>query len=124
MVLNGTTVSYGRGKAIVVKTGMQTEFGLIAGAVQSIKEEAPPIKQKVEQLGRKLGLVAIIGCVLVAIVYTALGFELIQVLLVSVSLAVSAVPEGLPAVITITLALGAGRYTYYARAYETCSSQS
>lgn len=109
MVFSGTTVGYGRGKAIVVKTGMQTEFGLIAGAVQSIEEEEPPIKQKVEQLGRKLGLVAIIGCILVAIVYIALGFELIQVLLVSVSLAVSAVPEGLPAVITITLALGAGR---------------
>jgi Ca2+-transporting ATPase len=109
MIFSGTIVEYGRGKAIVVKTGMQTEFGLIAGAVQSIEDEDPPIKQKVEQLGRKLGLIAIIGCVLVAIVYIALGFELIQVLLVSVSLAVSAVPEGLPAVITITLALGAGR---------------
>jgi Ca2+-transporting ATPase len=109
MVFSGTTIGYGRGKAIVVKTGMQTEFGLIAGAVQSIEEEVPPIKQKVEQLGRKLGLIAIFGSVLVAIVYITLGFELIQVLLVSVSLAVSAVPEGLPAVITITLALGAGR---------------
>ncbi len=109
MVFSGTIVEYGRGKAIVVKTGMQTEFGLIAGAVQSIEEEAPPIKQKVEQLGRRLGLIAIIGCILVAIVYISLGSELIEVLLVSVSLAVSAVPEGLPAVITITLALGAGR---------------
>ncbi len=109
MTYMGTSVSYGRGRAIIVCTGMATEFGKIAGAVQTIEEEAPPIKQKVEQLGRQLGLVAIVGCLFVAVVYAVLGYNLVEVLMVSVSLAVSAVPEGLPAVITITLAIGASR---------------
>jgi Ca2+-transporting ATPase len=109
MTFMGTSVGYGRGKAIIVRTGMATEFGKIAGAVQTIKEEAPPIKQKVEQLGRQLGLVAIVSCAFVAVVYAVLGYNLVEVLMVSVSLAVSAVPEGLPAVITITLAIGASR---------------
>ncbi len=109
MTFMGTSVGYGRGKAIVVRTGMETEFGKIAGAVQTIEEEEPPIKRKVERLGRQLGLVAIVGCALVAVVYVILGYNLIDVLMVSVSLAVSAVPEGLPAVITITLAIGASR---------------
>lgn len=109
MAFMGTSVGYGRGKAIVVRTGMETEFGKIAGAVQTIEEEQPPIKRKVERLGRQLGLVAIMGCTLVAVVYVFLGYNLIDVLMVSVSLAVSAVPEGLPAVITITLAIGASR---------------
>jgi Ca2+-transporting ATPase len=109
MAFMGTCVGYGRGKAIVVRTGMETEFGKIAGVVQTIDEEQPPIKKKVERLGRQLGLLAIMGCVLVAVVYVVLGFNLIEVLMISVSLAVSAVPEGLPAVITITLAIGASR---------------
>jgi Ca2+-transporting ATPase len=109
MTFMGTSVGYGRGKAIIVRTGMATEFGKIAGAVQTIEEEAPPIKRKVEQLGRQLGLVAIVGCAFVAVVYAMLGYDLVEVLMVSVSLAVSAVPEGLPAVITITLAIGASR---------------
>ena len=109
MAFMGTSVGYGRGRAVVVKTGMSTEFGKIAGAVQAIEEEPPPIKKKVEQLGKQLGLVALVGCLLVAIVYVVLGKNLVEVLLISVSLAVSAVPEGLPAVITITLAIGAAR---------------
>lgn len=109
MAFMGTSVGYGRGKAIVVRTGMETEFGKIAGAVQTIEEEQPPIKKKVERLGRQLGLVAIMGCALIAVVYIVLGHNLVEILMVSVSLAVSAVPEGLPAVITITLAVGASR---------------
>lgn len=103
----GTIVSRGRGTAVVTETGMSTIFGGIADMVMTIEEEAPPLKKKIETLGRQLGFISLALCVWVFIlgvfVYQT---PLEETLLTSISLAVSAIPEGLPAVLTITLALG------------------
>jgi Ca2+-transporting ATPase len=103
----GTIVSRGRGTAVVTGTGMSTIFGSIADMVQTIEEESPPLKRKIEALGRQLGVISLALCAWVF----ALGVFVYQTpledtLLTSISLAVSAIPEGLPAVLTITLALG------------------
>ncbi len=104
-----TIVTYGRGRGIVVNTGSNTEIGKIAEAIQSYKDEATPLQKKLDELGKWLG----IACLLVCIVVFAIGFirggDLLEMLLVSVSLAVAAIPEGLPAVVTIVLALGMKR---------------
>jgi len=121
----GTTVTYGRGAGIVVETGMQTEIGLIAEMIQSYEEEPTPLQRRLDQLGRWLGwgTLAICGLVFIEAVIQdtnlsligqqGLGTylaqtqqEIVQLFIVAVSLAVAAVPEGLPAVVTIVLALG------------------
>ena len=121
----GTTVTYGRGKGIVVETGMQTEIGLIAEMIQSYEEEPTPLQRRLDQLGRWLGWGALAVCGLVFIealiqdtnisLITSQGFisyltqtqqKLVELFIVAVSLAIAAVPEGLPAVVTIVLALG------------------
>ncbi|MDP2899975.1 MAG: cation-translocating P-type ATPase [Candidatus Bathyarchaeota archaeon] len=111
MVFMGTHATYGRARAVVTGTGMSTEFGKIAELVQSVEEEQTPLQQKLESFAKKLGKI-IIGIVIlifvVEIFRSGLGIEsILDSLMVSVSLAVSAVPEGLPAVVTISLALGA-----------------
>lgn len=116
----GTMVTYGRGRAVVVSTGMHTQFGLIAQMVQSYQAEPTPLQRKLEQLGKTLGIVALAVCGLVFAVGVArflinpipgvtLLEELLDMFIVSVSLAIAAVPEGLPAVVTICLALGMRR---------------
>ena len=109
MVYMGTSVAYGRGKAVVTSTGMNSEFGKIAKMVQAVEVEEPPLKQKVEHMGRKLGTISVVLCVLVFFVGFFIYGDIISMFMIGVSLAVSAIPEGLPAVITITLALGVGR---------------
>jgi len=109
MVFMGTTVTYGRAKAVVTQTGMETELGKIAHSMQSVEQEQTPLQKRLEQLGRRLALAAI---ALVTVIF-ALGmfqggnFE--DLFLTAVSLAVAIIPEGLPAVVTIALALGARR---------------
>jgi len=109
MVYMGTVVTYGRGTAVITKTGMQTELGGIAEMMQAAGQEPTPLQVRLGQLGKALALVAF---VLVAIVF-ALGWwrgeELRLLFLTSIGMAVAAVPEGLPAVVTIALALGARR---------------
>jgi P-type Ca2+ transporter type 2C len=109
MAFMGTSVSYGRGTAVVVETGMKTELGHIADMLQEVSEERTPLQRRMAELGKWLAVGAF---VLVAIVF-AVGVwrgEPLQVMfLTAVSLAVAAVPEGLPAVVTIALALGAQR---------------
>ncbi len=109
MVFRGTSVSYGRGLAVVTETGMRTELGRIADLIQSVGQEPTPLQRRLDQLGRILVIVAL---VLVAVIF-ALGLlrgePLRLMFLTAVSLAVAAVPEGLPAVVTISLALGAER---------------
>jgi P-type Ca2+ transporter type 2C len=111
----GTLVTYGRGKGIVVGTGMNTQMGMIAEMLQSVEEEQTPLQKKLDQLGKMLGLAALIICALVFGVYVLraithplveLGAAVADAFLISVSLAIAAVPEGLPAVVTITLAIG------------------
>jgi len=103
----GANVSRGRGTAVVTGTGMSTIFGGIADMVQTIEEESPPLKRKIEALGRQLGVISLALCAWVfALGVFVYQTPLEETLLTSISLAVSAIPEGLPAVLTITLALG------------------
>jgi len=110
MVFMGTVVTNGRAVAVITETGMSSQFGRIAGMVQAIDVEPPPLRQKMEKIGRQL---ATISVVLTVFVFFVLWFvhdrTLEQVFMTSISLAVSAIPEGLPAVLTITLALGTAR---------------
>jgi P-type Ca2+ transporter type 2C len=109
MLYMGTTVSYGRGTAIVTATGMDTELGNIATLLQAVTEEKTPLQRRMAELGKWLAVGAL---VIVAIVFAEgviQGEPLTEMFLVAVSLAVAAVPEGLPAVVTIALALGAQR---------------
>lgn len=106
MAFMGTLVAYGRGRGLVVRTGMRTEIGTIATMLQTVEEEDTPLQRRLDQLGKVLGWAALAVCGLVFLVGFARGFEPLEMFLVAVSLAVAAVPEGLPAVVTITLALG------------------
>jgi Ca2+-transporting ATPase len=121
----GTTVTYGRGTGIVVGTGMQTQIGLIAEMIQSYEEEPTPLQRRLDQLGRWLGwgTLAICGIVFIEAIIQDTNIsviatqgltsylvqtrqEIVDLFIVAVSLAIAAVPEGLPAVVTINLALG------------------
>ncbi len=106
----GTLVSYGRGRGVVVNTGMQTQLGLIAGMLQSVEQEETPLQRRLDQLGKLLGWGALAICALVFVIgILRSGGALDQILdmfMIAVSLAIAAVPEGLPAIVTISLALG------------------
>ena len=109
-VFMGTVVTSGRAVAVVTETGMRTEFGNIAGMVQAIEVEEPPLKRKMEKMGRQLGAISVILCIWVFLIGVFVHkFDLETMFMTAVSLAVSAIPEGLPAVLTITLALGVSR---------------
>jgi Ca2+-transporting ATPase len=109
MVFSGTIITNGRGKGIVVKTGMQTEIGKIAKMIQEVKPEPTPLQIKLEKLGKMLGIAVIIICIIVFIGGALTGKNLLEMFKTAVSLAVAAVPEGLPAVVVVSLALGARR---------------
>ncbi len=106
MAFMGTLVTYGRGRGVVVSTGMRTQLGLIAKMLQSVEAEATPLQKRLDQLGRTLGWGALTVCGLVFAVGWLRGFDPLEMFLIAVSLAIAAVPEGLPAVVTISLALG------------------
>jgi Ca2+-transporting ATPase len=107
MVFMATHTVYGRGRAIVIATGMKTEFGKIAEMVQTVEEEKSPLKLRVGRFAKKLGILVTIACVAIFLLEIFKGEPLIESFLIAVALAVSAVPEGLPAIMTVTLALGA-----------------
>jgi Ca2+-transporting ATPase len=105
----GTVVTYGRGTGAVVETGMRTELGRIAEMIQTVKQEPTPMQLRMRQLGRGLAIAAI-GIVLVIFAAGMLrGEDLKLMFMTAISMAVAAVPEGLPAVMTVSLALGAHR---------------
>ena len=104
-----TMVTYGRGRGIVVGTGMHTEIGLIADMIQSFEEEPTPLQIKLDQLGKWLGIGALAVCAVVFGVGVLRGIAPMTMFITAVSLAIAAVPEGLPAVVTICLALGLQR---------------
>lgn len=115
MAYMGTTATYGRGRAVVVATGMQTEIGKIADMIQSTEDETTPLQQRLDQLGQTLSIGALLICLLVGVVIfgreiTGGDFKLAEALesslLTAVALAIAAVPEGLPAIVTINLAIG------------------
>ncbi len=109
MAFMGTTVSYGRGVAIAVATGMQTELGKIAAMLQTVTKELTPLQKKLDHLGKTLAVLAILISTLYFVLGWMRGEDLRLLLMTAVSLAVAAIPEGLPAVVTITLAIGSQR---------------
>lgn len=109
MVYMGTLVTYGRAEIVIVATGMQTELGKIAELIQQVESGASPLQQRLDQLGKVLALGAVAVSGLILVLGLLRGESLKLMLMSGVSLAVAVVPEGLPAVMTITLALGAQR---------------
>ena len=105
----GTNVTYGRGVAVIVETGMNTELGHIATLIQEVDNEMTPLQKRLDQLGKVLGVVAVAIAGLIFVLGIIDGEPIELMFMTAVSIAVAAVPEGLPAVVTITLALGAKR---------------
>jgi len=114
MLYMGTTATRGRGVAVVVETGMQTEMGRIADLMQGVEQEETPLQRRLEQLGKWL----VVACLIICAIVVAAGLlrtdhmsreEITQLFLAGVSLAVAAIPEGLPAIVTVALALGVQR---------------
>lgn len=102
-----TIVTYGRGLGVVTHTGMETEIGNIAELLNEVEDEMTPLQKKIDKLGKLLGIISIVVVVLIFIIgFFFQGMDPVELLLVSVSLAVAAIPEGLPTVITVVLALG------------------
>ena len=106
MLFSSSLVTYGRGKGIVVETGMTTEVGKIAEMINETEEQITPLQQKLNKLGKTLGITAIIICVVIFIIGLFQQKEPIHMFMTAVSLAVAAIPEGLVAVSTIVLAIG------------------
>ncbi|HEY8550877.1 MAG TPA: HAD-IC family P-type ATPase, partial [Vicinamibacterales bacterium] len=114
MVFSGTAATYGRGRAVVVATGMRTEMGRIAGMLRDVPDETTPLQKELDRVGRLLG--AIVVAIAIVMIATIILVEqvrglsaLFDVLILGVALAVAAVPEGLPAVVTAVLAIGVQR---------------
>ncbi len=114
MLYMGTAANYGRGTAVVIATGMQTELGNIAELIQGVGNEQTPLQKRMAQLGRTLALV-VLGIIALVVVLGVLRADeinrevVIELFLTAVAMAVAAIPEGLPAIVTISLALGARR---------------
>ena len=106
MLFSSSLVTYGRGKGIVVETGMTTEVGKIAGMLDLAEEQTTPLQDKLNKLGKTLGIAALAICVFIFVIGLIQGKEPIQMFMTAVSLAVAAIPEGLVAVSTIVLAIG------------------
>ena len=109
MLFSSSLITYGRGKAVVVETGMNTEVGKIADIINTAEEQETPLQQKLDKLGKTLGIVALAICAVIFVVGLLYGKEPIHMFMTAVSLAVAAIPEGLPAVFTIVLAIGVQR---------------
>ena len=108
MTYSGTTCVYGRAVAVVVEIGMFTEIGKIAQLTQ-VKQELTPLQKALDKLGKVLGIIILVVCALVMVINVGLGESALESFEVAVALAISAVPEGLPAAIVITLAVGVSR---------------
>lgn len=106
MLYMGTNVTYGRGTAVVVGTGMDTELGKIAGMLHEVETSKTPLQTKLSQLGKTLAMAGGIAALVIFLVGLLRGETLAEMFLVAISVAIAVVPEGLPAVMTITLALG------------------
>ncbi|HPE23272.1 MAG TPA: calcium-translocating P-type ATPase, PMCA-type, partial [Bacteroidales bacterium] len=109
MAFSSGMVTYGRGRGVVVATGMSTEVGKIATMLQEAGETETPMSKRLNQLGKMLGLVALAICGLIFVVGVLYGNSVISMFMTAVSLAVAAIPEGLPAVSTVVLAIGVQR---------------
>lgn len=108
-IFMGTTVLKGKAQAKVTKIGMSTEMGKIANMLQNIEDEKSPLSERLDSLGKVLVVICIIICVVVTLMGILRGNNLSEMFLIGVSLAVAAIPEGLPAIVTVALALGVSR---------------
>ena len=109
MVFSGCSITYGTATAVVTGTGMNTEMGKIAGLLEGESDSQTPLQQKLAQLGKYLGILALVACAIIFVVGLASGIDVLEIFMTAVSLAVSAIPEGLPAIVTIVLAIGVQR---------------
>lgn len=109
MLYSGCGISYGRAKAVVTATGMNTEMGKIANLLADEPDGQTPLQQKLAALGKYLGIAALGACAVIFVIGLIDGMHVMEIFMTSVSLAVSAIPEGLPAIVTIVLAIGVQR---------------
>ena len=109
MIFSGCSVTYGTATAVVTATGMDTEMGKIANLLENEEEGQTPLQKKLAQLGKYLGILAIAACAIIFIVGIVNGIPVMEIFMTAVSLAVSAIPEGLPAIVTIVLSIGVQR---------------
>lgn len=109
MIFSGCTISYGTGMAVVTATGMDTEMGRIANLLNNEQETMTPLQLKLNQLGKYLGALAIVACAIIFVIGLMDGQDPLELFMTAVSLAVSAIPEGLPAIVTIVLSIGVQR---------------
>ena len=109
MVFSGCSITYGTATAVVTATGMDTEMGKIANLLDSESDTQTPLQQKLAQLGKYLGIVALAACAIIFVVGLANSIPALEIFMTAVSLAVSAIPEGLPAIVTIVLSIGVQR---------------
>ena len=109
MVFSGCSITYGTATAVVTATGMNTEMGKIANLLDNEEDGQTPLQQKLAQLGKYLGIVALAACAIIFVVGLANGIPVLEIFMTAVSLAVSAIPEGLPAIVTIVLSIGVQR---------------
>jgi Ca2+-transporting ATPase len=109
LAYSGTHVTYGRGAGVVIATGMATELGKIATLLGNVKSEPTPLQRKLDKLGKTLAILAVIIAALVGVTGLVEGKSVAAILILAVSIAVAIIPEGLPAVLTFSLAIGARR---------------
>ena len=109
MVFSGCSITYGTATAVVTATGMDTQMGKIANLLDNEEEGQTPLQEKLAQLGKYLGILAIGACAVVFVVGLMNGIPALEIFMTAVSLAVSAIPEGLPAIVTIVLSIGVQR---------------
>lgn len=109
MVFSGCSITYGTASAVVTATGMDTEMGKIANLLDNEADTQTPLQKKLTQLGKYLGILALAACAIVFMVGIANGIPVLEIFMTAVSLAVSAIPEGLPAIVTIVLSIGVQR---------------
>ncbi|MEW6329374.1 MAG: cation-translocating P-type ATPase [Candidatus Micrarchaeota archaeon] len=109
MVFSGTTITYGRGRALVVETGMGTELGKIAKIIESAPEGQTPLQIRLDALGKQIGVIVLLISGIIFLAGVMRNLPAVQMFITGVSLAVAAIPEGLPAIVTISLALGLQR---------------
>lgn len=112
MAFGGTAVTGGRGRGVVVATGMATELGRVAALLQAAPPGPTPLQRRLSVLGRRMAVAALVVCAVVFAAGVARGNPADRMFLAAVSLAVAAIPEGLPAVVTVALALGARRMAW------------
>ena len=109
MIFSGCSITYGSATAVVTATGMDTEMGKIAGLLANEADSATPLQEKLSQLGKYLGVLALCACGIIFVVGLMNDLDILDIFMTSISLAVSAIPEGLPAIVTIVLSIGVQR---------------